>query len=716
MLTVASQGDSALQASSPTHGTSTSQSLQTVVRRALLHDGFDMASFDMASAYSALREPARKLADHRLLLRPPLYSRRFVDTVPRMSLVDAKGLVKAYGSRTILRGVDVTIRPGERVGVVGLNGAGKSTLARLLAGEELPDAGQVAKQRGATIRYLAQEPRFEADVSAEAAVRSSLGEWNAALERHAELTRQLSAVTSPDVALLQAQAKLAEDIERLGGWDPTHRVQSSLKRLGIAHPETPVRTMSGGERRRVALAQVLVAQPTLAILDEPTNHLDAETIEWLEQYLLDEYRGALVLVTHDRYLLDRVATRTLEVAEGEVSSFEGGYERYLEQKAERLAHAERTEKNRQNFLRTELDWLRRQPKARGTKQKARIERAEQALAQRAPKQDKVFDFELGVARQGKVLLELRALTLTVGHQELVRHLDLIVSQGDRIGIIGRNGTGKTSLLRAIVGELEPAEGEVILGQTTKIAYFNQERSDLDPERTVFDNVIGDLNQIQLGERTLKPHAYLERFGFGAREHAQKVGSLSGGERARVALARLLRRSANLIILDEPTNDLDIASLTALEQLLVDYSVSALIVTHDRWFLDRVANAIVAFEGDGRVVRYAGNYQALRQRRRDNAAQTPTRATERNSRNKRQKQGLTWAETRELAGILERIERAESRAQQLGEVLSSPDTYTDPGRDVAALTAELEAARHEVETLTARWEELETRNLAAQTAD
>ena len=633
-----------------------------------------------------------------------------------MSLVDAKELVKAYGARTILRGVDITVRAGERLGVVGLNGAGKSTLARLLAGEESPDTGHVTKQRGVTIRYLAQEPKFDANVSAEAAVQSALAEWSEALERHSQISRQLSSATSPDAALLSAQARASEDVERLGGWDQRHRVQSVLRQLGIVRTDAPVLSLSGGERRRVALAQVLVARPSLAILDEPTNHLDAETIEWLEQLLVNEYPGALVLVTHDRYLLDRVATRTLEVTEGEVFSFEGGYQRYLEQKAERLAHAERTEKNRQNFLRTELDWLRRQPKARGTKQKARIERAEQALAQRAPRPEKVFDFELGVARQGKVLLELRELSLTIEGQELVSRFDLIVSQGDRIGVIGRNGTGKTTLLRAIMGELTPAQGQVIVGHTTKIAYFDQERGDLDLERTVFENVVGNLNRIQLGERTLEPHAYLERFGFGAREQTQKVRSLSGGERARVALARLLRHAANLIILDEPTNDLDIASLTALEQLLVDYSISALIVTHDRWFLDRVANAIVAFEGSGRVVRYAGNYQALRERRRESATEPPVRVTSRSNRNKRQKQGLTWAEDRELGGLMERIEQAEARAKQLGEALSSPQTYTDPRRDVSTLTAELEAARNEVETLTARWEELETKKLAAQAAD
>jgi ATP-binding cassette subfamily F protein uup len=597
--------------------------------------------------------------------------------------------------------------------VVGLNGAGKSTLARILANLEAPDAGEVTRRRGSTVRYLAQAPDFNGDPTAEEVVAAGLGSWSAAVERHAALTQELSQQAHLDEALLTAQARAAEDVERLGGWDQTHKVRSMLEKLGVSRLSQAVSTLSGGERRRVALAQVLVAAPSLAILDEPTNHLDAETIEWLEQFLVGEYVGAILLVTHDRYLLNRVATRTLEISDGQIYSYDGGYEEYLEQKAERLAHAERAEQNRQNFLRGELDWLRRQPKARGTKQKARIERAEHALRRSAPRAEKTFRFEADVARQGKTLVELRNLSLSIADKRLVNQLDLIVTQGDRIGIIGRNGTGKTTLLRAITGEVAPSGGEVVLGQTVKVAYFDQERSDLELAKSVFDNIIGDQTQIELSGRSIEPYSYLERFGFKSSDQRQTVGSLSGGERARVALARLLRRSANLIILDEPTNDLDLASLSALEELLLEFSISALVVTHDRWFLDRTANAILAFEGDGKVVRYAGNYQALQQERLDNAKadgdNRRPRSTSGSARPKRSN-ALTWAEARELAGMLDHIERAEARVAELGEKLSRPETYDSPQADVAALTRELESARTEVESLTLRWEELETKKV------
>lgn len=625
-----------------------------------------------------------------------------------MSIIDAKDLGKAYGARSLLSGVNLTIQAGERVGVVGLNGAGKSTLARILAGLEAPDLGSVARQRGATVQYLAQAPVFEGDPTAEDCVTAGLGDWHRAAQRHAELSRRLATEARPE--LLEEQSRAAEDVERLGGWDQQHRVRTLLGQLGVQRTSAPLSTLSGGEQRRVALAQVLVAAPSLAILDEPTNHLDAETIEWLEQYLLNEYTGALLLVTHDRYLLNRVATRTLEVSEGQVYSYDGGYELYLEQKAERLAHIERTEKNRQNFLRTELEWLRRQPKARSTKQKARIERAEHALGTRAPKAEKSFSFEVDVARQGKRLLELSDLTLAIEGKVLVSALDLIVAQGERIGIIGRNGTGKTTLLRAIVGQLAPASGRVVLGQTTRIAYFDQERSDLDPNKSVFDNVVGDQPQIEFGGQAIEPYAYLERFGFGSKDYRQKVGSLSGGERARVALARLLRRPANLIILDEPTNDLDVASLGALEDLLVEFSVSALCVTHDRWFLDRVASSILAFEGEGKVVRYAGNYQALSEQRQPAAKllDETSRVTQSEARERKKKKGLTWAETRELEGLLDRIEQAESEVARLSEMLAAPETYQRSAADIVALGAALDSARATVDQLTTRWEELETK--------
>ena len=386
-------------------------------------------------------------------------------------------------------------------------------------------------------------------------------------------------------------------------------------------------TLSGGDRRRVALARILVARPALAVLDEPSNHLDVETVEWLERYLIDEFPGALLLITHDRYLLDRVAQRTLELDQGSLYDYEGGYEEYLEAKAERQAHEARTEGNRQNFLRTELEWLRRQPKARSTKQKARIGRAEAAKSAPPPKVDRTTVLAMDTTRTGKTILEFKDLSLALGGRTLVSGLSFILTPGERLGIVGRNGTGKTTLLRAILGEQAPSAGEVVVGKNTRIAYFDQHRADLDESASIFDNVADNNSRITLGGQTIEVRAYLERFLFDPYKQRQPVGSLSGGERARVALAKMLSRGANLIILDEPTNDLDVNTLRALEEGLEGFAGCAVISSHDRWFLDRIATHIMAFEGDSKVVWYEGNYseyEADRKRRLGKEADQPHR--------------------------------------------------------------------------------------------
>jgi ATP-binding cassette subfamily F protein uup len=631
-------------------------------------------------------------------------------------IVAAKHLHKAYGAHVVLGDADVTLRSGERVGVVGRNGAGKSTLARIVAGIEAPDAGELSRRRGATVLYLDQVPRFDGDPTAEEAVSTGLSAWKTAVERHEAAARALGEGSGDLDALLAEQTEAAEAVERAGGWEQSHRVASMLGNLGVERTDAHISTLSGGEQRRVALARILIARPDLAILDEPTNHLDAGTIEWLESYLLDEHTGGVLLITHDRYLLDRVATRTLEVADGAVFSYDGGYELYLEQKAERLAHAERVEQNRQNFLRGELEWLRRQPKARTTKQKARIERAEAAKAVKAPKTERAVKLEVDVARSGKTVLELCGLGLSIEGRTLVHDLDLFVTQGERIGVVGRNGTGKTTLLRAIVGERAPDAGSVVVGRNARIAYFDQSRSGLEDEMSVFDNVTGDQSRIELGGQVIEPRTYLERFGFSGHKQRQPVGSLSGGERARVALARLLRQSANLVILDEPTNDLDVATLGALESMLVDYAITAIVVTHDRWFLDRVATAILAFEGDGRVTRYPGNYDTYRRLRAQAekaAGPPPAEAPAAPLRTPRRKKALGFAEARELETLPDAIAAAEARVSELTAVLGDPASYAGSGTDIQQTTADLDATRAEVDRLMARWEELEMKKEADQ---
>lgn len=639
-----------------------------------------------------------------------------------MSIVTAQQVHRSYGTHVVLRSADLSIAPGERVGVVGLNGAGKSTLSRILAGSEQPDSGTVARRRGASIAYLEQVPHFEGDPSALEAVTSGLTGWSEAVARHEAASRALASGTGKLEALLEEQQQAASDVERLGGWDREHRVTAFLDHLGIRRRDAKVSSFSGGEQRRVALARVLISAPDLAILDEPTNHLDAETIEWLEQYLIEEYKNAILLITHDRYLLDRVAERTVEVANGEAYSYDGGYERYLEQKAERLAHAERTEANRQNFLRKELEWLSRQPKARSTKQKARIDRAEAAKAVSAPKIERTATLELDVVRSGKTILELRDLRVAIAGRTLIDKLTLFLTEGERVGIVGPNGSGKTTFLRTLLGELPPAGGSVILGQNTKVAYFDQRRSGLDDSKSIWDNVVGDQSRIELGGEVIEARSYLERFAFDPHKQRQQVGSLSGGERARVALARLLRQSANLVILDEPTNDLDVATLGALESMLVDFGVTALVVTHDRWFLDRVATSILAIEEGGRATRYPGNYDTFRRLRaevRAAQAEAPSEAPSGASAPKRsekppsKKKGLSNAEQRELSGLPDAIEAAEERVSELNEQLSNPATYAAGGQEITRITGLLDAAKAEAEKLTLRWEELELKQEEAR---
>jgi ATP-binding cassette subfamily F protein uup len=634
-----------------------------------------------------------------------------------MSIVAAHGIQKAYGPDVVLRSADVIIDPGQRVGMVGKNGAGKSTLARILAGTEAPDAGQVARRRGALILHLDQVPRFEGDPTAREGAAQGLSAWNAAMAAHEALSARLAEGGADLERLLEEQARVSEEIERLGGFDQAHRVASMLGHLGIRDIDRRLSTLSGGEQRRVALARALIARADLTILDEPTNHLDAETVEWLEQYLIDEHAGAVLLITHDRYLLDRVAERTLEVADGEVFSYDGGYELYLEQKAERLAHAARTEQNRQNFVRRELEWLRRQPKARTTKQKARIERAEAAIAVQAPKGEKTHTFELDVARSGKTILETRGLAVEINGRTLIKNLEMFLTEGDRIGVVGPNGIGKTTLLKTLLGEREPNGGKVVLGQNTKVAYFDQQRSGLENDKSIFENIGNDQSRIQIGGEVMDPRTYLERFGFDSHKQRQPVGSLSGGERARVALAKMLRQAANLVVMDEPTNDLDVSTLGALESMLVELGATALVVTHDRWFLDRVATAILAFEGDGRVALYPGNYESFRRlsaEARAQRASQPDPAADKPKAEPSQRPGakkkaaLSRAEEKELAGAPDAIERAEQQVSALEQKLADPSTYSASGTDVPRLVAELDAAKAEVTRLMARWEELEAK--------
>lgn len=646
-----------------------------------------------------------------------------------MSLLSAHDLTKSYGAVTILNGVSVTLSRGERVGLVGNNGSGKSTLARILAGHEIADTGEVMQERGSRVGYLAQVPLLDESLTARQTAALGLREWSRVKEGYDRISERLATATPSEAAeLLREQALNATELERLGGWDQEHRISSLLQHLQVPDENANIAQLSGGEKRRVSLCQLLLSEPDLLILDEPTNHLDTETSDWLERYLLDQFKGALLLITHDRYFLDRLVNRTLEMHQGALTSFDGGWEEYLLAKAERAELESRTESNRQNFLRREIEWLRRQPKARGTKQKARTGRAEEALAKGPTSGPKDLNLSVTSRRQGHDILDFDHVELRVGDRVLVKDLHLTMTRGQRIGIIGHNGCGKTTLLRAVTSELKPSQGSVRVGKNTHAAYFDQKRSGLDLDETIAHNVAGLRDKVDFGEQQLTIYSYLERFQFRGLDLKKPVSMLSGGERARVALAKLLLTETNLLLLDEPTNDLDVTTLGALEDMLLDFPGSALIVTHDRYFLNRVATDILVFEGRGEVVHYVGNYDNFKSLRPKVApAQSSTEVGLRGSKSEQggpapsgsgetrvapQKaqtaKKLSYKELRELEGLVLRIAELEAEIVRLQAELGDPAFYRDKPKQAIESQESLTQKNVELEDAMARWEELETR--------
>jgi ATP-binding cassette subfamily F protein uup len=670
-----------------------------------------------------------------------------------MPALTAQHLRKSYGPQTILEDVSLSLARGEKVGLIGSNGTGKSTLAKILTGEEVADGGTIAIRRGLRVSYLSQEPRMDETRTAREVAEEGLTEWRRATVRHEEVSRRLSEADAgggDHDALVAEQAALAEEIEHLGGWDRGHLANAMLQRLGVAEVDRVVAGRSGGERRRIALARLLVMRPDVAILDEPTNHLDADTAEWLEEHLAHEFPGALLLVTHDRYFLDAIAERILELDRGVLRSFDGGFQAYLEKKEELTALEDRTEQNRRNVLRREREWLARGPQARTTKQKARIQRATAMIAETPANAGRAGQVALQTTtvRHGRTILELHGVALGVGGvRTLTEPFDLRVGPGERVGVVGPNGVGKTTLLAAIIaaasGNAKPSQvvaGELVVGKNTKIGLLDQMRGGLDDDASIFDDVKGDgattvvLGDPARGGVTMDLRAYLELFLFDDSKQRQKIGALSGGERARVALAKLLRMPTNLLLLDEPTNDLDLATLGALEELLLTYAGSVVVVTHDRAFLDRVATSLLAFvpgaaspEPNGvpapaKVEKHGGGYSDFVAHRAELAAQKKAEAAEvaRASapppradgqpagKAAAKKSALSWAEKGELESLPEKIEAAEQAAAAIEAELADPTTYAKRGAEVAGLNERLAKARAEIEALMARWEALEAK--------
>ena len=641
-------------------------------------------------------------------------------------------LRKSYGTREVFNGVSFSIEEGEKVGFIGVNGSGKSTLFRIVAGEEGSEGGTLAFRRGLSVGYLAQEPTFaEGDTMLEA-VAGARPELLAAIAEYHEVAESLAADPAAGALerLVSRQGAAMERIEALGGWDYEHRLEAVLTRLGLDGWSRRMGGLSGGERKRVALARVLVQQPDLLLLDEPTNHLDADTTEWLES-ALEDYPGAVMLITHDRYFLDHVVTRMIEVNRAELVPYVGGFTEYLEAKAERESRLAVEEQKRSQLIAQELAWVKRSPKARTGKQKARIQRLDRARreqeSERRPAREAV-ELAFGQPpRLGRTVLDLEGLGKSWDGRPLIRDFSARIRAGERVGIVGPNGAGKTTLLRLILGEETPDAGEVRAGVNTRIAYYDQARSDLDPDADLLESVAGERDFVEVAGRRVHVRSYLNRFLFPNEVHEQKVRSLSGGERNRLLLARLMLQDANLLILDEPTNDLDVFTLQVLESALVEFPGSVLVVTHDRYFLDKVATALLVFEGDGRVHRHEGGYEAYRRRREvaeaeeraaraAEAAEARARA-ERAARSERARaegssssgrpRRLTFREERELEGMEAAITEAESERDRLEAELADPALYQDDPDRVPGLTAAFEEARGRVEALYARWAELES---------
>ena len=530
--------------------------------------------------------------------------------------------------RQVLKDIYLSFFYGAKIGVLGLNGSGKSTLLRIIAGVEQDYLGEITFSKGYSVGLLEQEPRMDPEKTVKEVVEEGcarmmglLAEYEAVSGRFAE---ELSAGEMD--ALLEQQAKLQDEIEAGNGWEVESQLEVAMDALRCPPPETKVDVLSGGERRRVALCRLLIQEPDILLLDEPTNHLDAESVQWLEQHL-KRYEGTVIAVTHDRYFLDNVAGWILELDRGQGIPFEGNYSSWLEQKQARLDKEEKTVSRRRKTLERELEWIRLSPRARQAKGKARLTRYEQLLGQ---EQEGVQeDLEIYIPpgpRLGDVVLQAEGLTHAFGDRLLFENLSFIMPPGAIVGVIGPNGSGKTTLLRIITGGVEGQSGSFRIGETVQVGYVDQDRT-LNGEHTVWEAISDGQDQILLGKREVNSRAYVGRFNFSGQDQQKKVGDLSGGERNRVHLARMLKEEANLLLLDEPTNDLDVNTLRALEDGLVEFGGSCVVVSHDRWFLDRIATHILAFEGDSQVVWFEGNYsdyEADRRRRLGKEADQPHR--------------------------------------------------------------------------------------------
>jgi sulfate-transporting ATPase len=528
---------------------------------------------------------------------------------PNKIIYSMVGVGKFYDKKPVLKDIYLSYFYGAKIGVLGLNGSGKSSLLRIMAGIDKEFAGEVVVSPGYTVGILEQEPKLDPDKTVRQCVEEGVQQIVDLLHEYNKINESFANPLSDDEMqkLIARQGEVQEKLDHLNAWELDSRLDMAMDALRCPAGDTKVSILSGGEKRRVALCRLLLQTPDILLLDEPTNHLDAESVAWLEHHL-QKYEGTVIAVTHDRYFLDNVAGWILELDRGQGIPWKGNYSSWLEQKGERLKLEEKTESERQKTLARELDWIRMSPKGRHAKSKARISSYEELLRQQTEARGKELEIYIPPGpRLGKVVIEADNVTKAYGDNILVEGMSFMLPPGAIVGVIGPNGAGKTTLFRMITGQDKPDKGAFRIGETVKLGYVDQSRDVLDPNKTIWEVITGGQEQVQLGKLLMNSRAYVSRFNFGGTDQQKKVGVLSGGERNRVHLARILKEEANVLLLDEPTNDIDVNTMRALEEGLENFAGCAVVISHDRWFLDRIATHMLAFEGDSKVVFFDGNY-------------------------------------------------------------------------------------------------------------
>jgi ATP-binding cassette subfamily F protein uup len=614
--------------------------------------------------------------------------------------ITAENLTMVYGEQSVLDQANLTIHEGDRIGLVGSNGCGKSTFMKILVGEEKADNGEVIRRKNLRAGYLPQEFSLDESLSAYGNVRQGAEYLTNLIKEYETLSHDSNRAHH-----------LETEINKHNGWNLDTKIKSIMTELKCPPDDSNVAVLSGGEKRRVALAKALVTEPELLLLDEPTNHLDTESIAWLEGYMRN-YRGACLFVTHDRYFLDRVSTRIVELYRGKFSNYKGNYSNYLKEKSEQLEREELTEQKRQKFLKKELEWVRRGPKARTTKAQYRVNRYYDVAAQEAP--EKELDVELIIppaSRMGNRIVDLENVGVSFGDRELFKDLSIEIKPGSKIGIIGKNGIGKTTLLKTILGVNQPTEGSVEISQNTSFNYIDQERLAVDDEKTVIEEIGEGYDHIMLGDEKISIWGYLKRFLFTDERIRTKIGRLSGGERARLLLAKILKRGGNFIVLDEPTNDLDLSTLQLLEDALIHFGGCVLVVSHDRYFLNRVCTEILAFEAPGKLVYQIGDYDYYLSKKKSRLSQVEkiqktVSEDVKPIKEKPKVKKLTWKEKLELEGMEETILELEESIEELHTRFSSPDFFKESPEKMKELQEQLKMDEARRDQLYARWEELE----------